>query len=134
MAQLKLLVFGPPRLERDGTPLELNLRKALALLIYLAVSGRPHSRDALAAMLWPESDQREARTRLRRMLYRLGQALGDAVLEAGPDAIRLHPAADLWLDCAAFRQHVAAGLPAPADPLAAERLVHLEAAIELYAD
>ncbi len=134
MAQLKLLVFGPPRLERDGTPLELNLRKALALLIYLAVSGRPHSRDALATMLWPESDQRESRTRLRRMLYRLGQALGDDILDAGPDAIRLHPAADLWLDCAAFRQHVAAGLPAPADPLAPERLAHLEAAIQLYAD
>jgi DNA-binding SARP family transcriptional activator len=134
MALLKLLVFGSPRLEREGRPIELKLRKALALLVYLAVSGQGHSRDALATLLWPESDGREGRARLRRTLHRLGQALGDDVLNAGPDAIRLHPTADLWLDCAAFRQHVAAGLPAPTDPLAPERLAHLEAAIELYAD
>ena len=58
MPHLKLSVFGPPRLERDGGPIELNLRKGLALLVYLAVSGQPHSRDALATLLWPESDGR----------------------------------------------------------------------------
>src|SRR5215207_3102532 len=105
MAQLKLLVFGPPRLEHDGQPLELNLRKALALLVYLAVSGRPHSRDALATMLWPESDGREGRACLRRTLHRLQEAIGDHILDAGPDAIRLHHAANLWLDCAALRQY-----------------------------
>src|SRR5215217_7970962 len=122
MAQLKLFVLGQPRMERDDGPIELNLRKALALLVYLAVSGQPHSRDALATILWPESDQREGRARLRRTLHRLALALGDNVLEASPDTIRLHPAADLWLDSAAFRQHVTIGLPAaPADALAPER-------------
>src|SRR6266508_2850190 len=134
MTHLKLFVLGQPRLERDGEPIELNLRKALALLVYLAVSGQGHSRDALATLLWPESDGREARARLRRTLHRLAQALGVDILDAGPDAIRLHPTADLWLDCAAFRQHVTAGLPAPTDPLAPQRLAHLTAAIELYAD
>jgi hypothetical protein len=33
MAYLKLFIFGQPRLEVDGKPIELNLRKALALLI-----------------------------------------------------------------------------------------------------
>src|SRR6266511_4044202 len=134
MAHLKLFLLGQPRLERSDAPIDLNLRKALALLVYLAVSGQPHSRDALATLLWPESDQREGRARLRRTLHRLGQALGDDVLDAGPDAIRLHPTADLRLDCAAFRQHVTAGLAAPTDPLAPQRLAHLTAAIELYAD
>jgi DNA-binding SARP family transcriptional activator/tetratricopeptide (TPR) repeat protein len=134
MAQLKLMVLGQPRLERDGAPIELNLRKALALLVYLAVSGQGHSRDALATLLWPEGDQREARTRLRRTLHRLNEAIGDDVLDAGLDAIRLLPTADLWLDCAVFRQHVTAGLPAPTDPLAPQRLAHLTSAIELYAD
>src|SRR5215207_554461 len=119
MAHLKLFVLGQPRLERDEAPIELNLRKALALLVYLAVSDQPHSRDALATLLWPESDQREGRGRLRRTLYRLNQAHGDDILDAGADDIRLHSHADLWLDCAAFRQHVTAGLPAPTDPLAA---------------
>ena len=36
MAHLKLFVFGQPRLERDGVSTKLNLRKALALLAYLA--------------------------------------------------------------------------------------------------
>src|SRR5215203_4889070 len=114
MAYLKLFIFGQPRLEVDGKPIELNLRKALALLAYLTASGQPHSRDALATLLWPESDGRAGRARLRRTLHRMGQALGDQVLDAGLDAIRLHPAAGLWLDCAAFRQHATAGLAAAA--------------------
>jgi predicted ATPase/DNA-binding SARP family transcriptional activator len=135
MSHLKLFVLGQPRLEHDEGPIELNLRKALALLVYLAVSGRPHSRDALATLLWPESDGREGRARLRRTLHRLNEALGGDVLDAGPDTIRLHPAANLWLDCAALRQHATAGLAAAAqDQFAPERLGHLSAAVELYTE
>ncbi len=135
MAHLKLFVLGQPRLERDEEPIELNLRKALALLVYLAVSGQPYSRDALATMLWPESDGREGRARLRRTLHRLNEAIGDDILDSGPEAIRLHPHADLWLDSAAFRQHVTAGLAAdPQDVVAPERLAYLNAAVELYTD
>src|SRR6266536_3415349 len=71
MTGLRLLVLGPPRLERDGRPVELNLRRALALLVYLAVGDRPHGREALAALLWPDSDEPAARGRLRRTLHRL---------------------------------------------------------------
>src|SRR5215213_5394284 len=135
MSYLKLFIFGQPRLEVDGKPIELNLRKALALLVYLAASGQPFSRDALATMLWPESDGREGRARLRRTLHRLQEAIGDDILDSGSEAIRLHPHADLWLDSAAFRQHVTAGLAAAAQDVAApERLTHLNAAIELYTD
>src|SRR5262245_50761162 len=134
MAQLKLFVLGQPRLERDEAPIELNLRKALALLVYLAVSGQAHSRDALATMLWPESDGREGRARLRRTLHRLNEQLDQDLLAADADTIRMR-AADLWLDSATFRQHVAAGLGAAAtDVLAPERLAHLTTAIELYAN
>ena len=85
MAELKLFTFGPPRLECDGRPVDLNLRKALALLVYLAVTGRPQSRDALVALLWPESGQSDGRARLRRTLYRLGQGLGAGVLDGEAD-------------------------------------------------
>src|SRR5262245_62862235 len=112
MAHLRLVVLGQPRLERDGAPIELNLRKALALLVYLAVSGQPHSRDALSTLLWPESDGRESRARLRRTLHRLTQAIGDDILDSTSEAIRLYSEADLWLDSAAFRQHMTAGLAA----------------------
>src|SRR5215207_926268 len=131
MAQLQLFVLGPPRLEREGQPIELNLRKALALLVYLAVSGQPQSRDALATMLWPESDGREGRTRLRRTLHRLNETIGDNILHSGPEIIRLNSHADLWLDCAAFRQHV---VTATQNLLAPERLARLNAAAELYSE
>jgi DNA-binding SARP family transcriptional activator len=133
MAHLKLLVLGQPRLERDGRPLELNLRKALALLVYLAVSRQGHSRDALATLLWPESDGREGRARLRRTLHRLNQLVGQEVLDTSLDAIRVHPHANLWLDSAAFRQHMTAGLAAaPEKVFAPQRLAQLDAAVELY--
>ena len=49
MASRRLFVLGPPRLEQAGRPVELHLRRALALLVYLAVTQRPQSRDTLAA-------------------------------------------------------------------------------------
>ncbi|HEU5103218.1 MAG TPA: AAA family ATPase, partial [Roseiflexaceae bacterium] len=133
MASLRLSVFGPPRLAYHDQPIELNLRKALALVAYLAVSGQPHSRDALATLLWPESDGREGRSRLRRTLHRLTQAIGADVLDSGPETLRISAHADLWLDSAAFRQHATAGLAAAIqDVVAPQRLAHLNAAVELY--
>src|SRR5947207_2373458 len=129
MAHLKLFVLGQPRLERDGGPVELNLRKALALLVYLAVSGQGHSRDALSTLLWPESDGREGRGRLRRTLHRLNEAIGEGILDSGPEAIRLSSDAELWLDSAAFREQATAGLAAaPQGALAPKRLAELKAA------
>jgi class 3 adenylate cyclase/DNA-binding SARP family transcriptional activator len=135
MAELKLFVLGQPRLERDGRPLELNLRKALALLVYLAASGQRHSRDALATLLWPESESREGRARLRRTLHRLNEAIGEDILDSSPETLRFSAHATLWLDSAAFREHATAGLAAaPQDVFAPQRLAQLDAAVELYAD
>jgi DNA-binding SARP family transcriptional activator/pimeloyl-ACP methyl ester carboxylesterase len=135
MAVLKLSVLGPPRLERDGRPVELGLRRALALLVYLAVTDRPQARDTLAAMLWPDSDESEARGRLRRTLHRLTDALGASVLVVEGDTLRPAPTADLWLDGRAFAQHAAAGLPArPGEALTAQQLEHLVQAAALYRD
>ena len=68
MPSLKLFLLGPPRLERDGKPLEIDTRKTIALMAYLAVTSESHSRDALATLLWPESEPRQARAMLRRNL------------------------------------------------------------------
>ncbi len=111
MASLRLFCLGPPRLERDGRPVEIGLRKAWALLIYLAVTKQPHSRDVLATLLWPESDQRAARASLRRTLHQLGRLLGEPVIAAGPETIELAPTAGLWLDVDAFQARLVASRP-----------------------
>jgi DNA-binding SARP family transcriptional activator/pimeloyl-ACP methyl ester carboxylesterase len=136
MASTQLLVLGPPRLERDAKPLVLPLRRAVALLVYLAVTERPQSRETLAMLLWPESDHREARGRLRRTLHRLIELLGDDVLDVEGDTLRLAADADLWVDCSAFQDHAAAGLT-PRDARAAlleDQIRHLTQAAALYVD
>lgn len=44
-------------IEIQGRFIDLHLRKALALLAYLATTDKAHTRDTLAAMFWPEADQ-----------------------------------------------------------------------------
>ena len=48
--ELSVYLLGLPRVEHEGQPIELKRRKATALLAYLVVTGRPHSRDALASL------------------------------------------------------------------------------------
>ena len=80
MSPLALYLLGAPRLERDGEEVHLPRRKMVALLAYLAVTGRSHSRDALATLLWPEYDQSSARAYLRRILSMLNRTLGGGVV------------------------------------------------------
>ena len=56
MVGLELHFFGAPRIERDGVAVTVERRKTLALLAYLAVAGRAHSREELITLLWPELD------------------------------------------------------------------------------
>ena len=133
---LRLFCFGPPRLERDGRPVEIGLRKAWALLIYLAVNKQVHSRDALATLLWPESDQRSARASLRRTLYQLSHRLVEPVIAAGPETIGVASTADIWLDVDAFHAQLAASRPPAYTPseLSSEGRQQLAKAAALYGD
>jgi DNA-binding SARP family transcriptional activator len=68
MGLLRLAVLGAPEVFHDGARLTFALRKAQALLIYLAVEGGMHSRNKLTALLWPDSEPRDARRSLRNAL------------------------------------------------------------------
>ena len=57
-------------------PLRLRTRKTQALLAYLArPPGQAHSRDKLAALLWGDRSQPQARGRFRETLFALRRAL-----------------------------------------------------------
>ncbi len=75
-ATLQLELLGTPSIEVGGAPLEgWRYGKAEALLYYLAVTGRPHSRESLAALLWSDVPEEVARTNLRTVLSTLRAGL-----------------------------------------------------------
>jgi DNA-binding SARP family transcriptional activator/tetratricopeptide (TPR) repeat protein len=76
MMELSLALLGPPVVLRDGLPVTFDTRKAIALLALLAVTGREHSREQLADLLWPEADSAKGRASLRRTLSVTAAAMG----------------------------------------------------------
>jgi DNA-binding SARP family transcriptional activator len=107
LPQLVLHLFGSPRIEMGGAPIEVDTRKATALLAYLTVTRETHQRDTLAALLWPDYDQSNARAALRRTLSTLNKALGGEHLEITRESLSMAPNADIWLDVAEFRRLLA---------------------------
>ena len=108
MALLRMHLLGAPHIERGEQPLHFVRRRALALGVYLAVTGVAHSRDALTTLLWPEAGQSEGRANLRRILHALGRTVGEDFVVAEDDRVRLHHNGNLWLDLEQFRGLVAA--------------------------
>ena len=75
MGRLDLKLLGVPQAILDGRRRDFRIRKALALLAYLAVEGGMHRRDELAEFLWPGSRGGRGRTTLRSALARIRRAL-----------------------------------------------------------
>jgi DNA-binding SARP family transcriptional activator len=79
MTELRLALLGPPVVLRDGLPVTFDTRKAVALLALLAVTGREHTREQLADLLWPEADSAKGRASLRRTLSVTAAAMGSGL-------------------------------------------------------
>lgn len=94
---LAIRVLGDVDIRVDGRPIEVDTRKALALLTYLAVSGTSASRDTLTALLWSDLDSNRGRGALRRTLSVLRKALGNRWLAVDSDRVRLETDA-VYLD------------------------------------
>src|SRR3954452_6449381 len=75
--RLSIKLLGPPEASLEGRPLRFRIKKALALLCYLAAEGGRHPRRELAELLWPQSEERHARTDLRSALAKLRKTLGE---------------------------------------------------------
>lgn len=108
MSHLTIHLLGAPGIVRDGAPVAVDTRKATALLAYLAVTGRSHARETLAALLWPEYDDEHARAALRRTLSTLRTALDTPHLVVDRETVSLVPGAGLWVDVAEFHARLAA--------------------------
>src|SRR5437016_402551 len=77
MSHLSLVLLGNPEIRHAGQVVKFRSRKERALLIYLATEGGFHSREKITALLWPDSDEPQGRTTLRRTLADLRGRLED---------------------------------------------------------
>ena len=109
MPSITIHLLGTFQVKQDGRPVSgFATDKARALLAYLAVEREyPHRREQLANLLWPEQPEERSRQSLRQALSHLRQALGEQknphFLLVKPHEIQLNPAADIWVDVAAFK-------------------------------
>jgi DNA-binding SARP family transcriptional activator/tetratricopeptide (TPR) repeat protein len=106
MTGARISLLGAPRVEHDGRQIEVDTRKATALLAYLAVTRRRHARHALAGLLWPEYNQTKARAALRRTLSSLGVARAAGWLVADRESVDL-ARDEVWVDVDRFRELLA---------------------------
>jgi DNA-binding SARP family transcriptional activator len=106
MAELRIALLGPPRVERDGAPIEVDTRKAIAMLAYLAIHPERHGRDAVAGLLWPDYDTEHARGALRRTLSTLNKAVGPGWLAADRTTVGFAQTG-FWLDVTRFEELLA---------------------------
>jgi DNA-binding SARP family transcriptional activator len=105
----------------SGSDLSLPTKKARALLAYLSVhNAQSHPRDKLAALLWGEKSDQQARGSLRHALVTLRRALGPPFLTIEGHTVALNPRG-VEVDVRSFEQRVAEGTPRA-----------LELAAELY--
>ena len=114
MELLSLSLFGDVKLLRGPTQEIALPRKTQLLLAYLALNDEQrHPRDKLAALLWQDRPEEQARQSLRQCLFTLSKALGDdqsPLVLADRNQLSLDSdrvAVDVWQ----FERHVAADSP-----------------------
>ena len=114
MDHLTLSFFGAFQATLGDKPLT-NFRsaKVQGLLVYLALTQQqPHTRDGLAALLWPDQSETVAKQNLRQSLYRLRRVLGDAdskdepYLQVTRSTIQFNAASAHTLDVTDFLAHL----------------------------
>jgi predicted ATPase/DNA-binding SARP family transcriptional activator len=129
MAQdLEIRLFGGLRIALDGVPLtDFMSQKVPALLAYLALNPGPQRRDDLAALLWGELPDADARNNLRQALANLRRAL-DAHLLVTRETVELRGDMVRLLDVNAFER----GLRLPHAAPLPTRIARLEDATALY--
>lgn len=118
----------------------LESGKVQELFCYLLLyRDHPHSREALADLLWGDRPNAQVKKCLRQTLWRLQTSLKSqpelrncCLLLVEPDWIQLNPAADLWLDVTEFETAFDAMQGIPDEELESQHLQTLASAVALY--
>ncbi|MCB0165537.1 MAG: hypothetical protein KDI79_15005 [Anaerolineae bacterium] len=96
---LEVQLLGKFAAKLDDQHLDIPSRPAQALLAYLILNThKSFRREKLAGLLWPESDETNARNNLRQALWRLRKLLGDGFFLADKVSVGFNHQADYRLD------------------------------------
>src|SRR5512143_1465795 len=106
---IKFYLLGAFQVLVDGQPLiGFVSNKVRALLAYLALeSERPHSRETLIGLLWPDWPQASAQGNLRSALSNLRKLLrsmGIDILSVTRQNVKLNCTDQVWVDVAVFQK------------------------------
>ncbi len=97
---LKIDLLGYPTIHVGTESIVISRRKALALLVYLVITRRPHTREHLCNLLWTMDDPQTARAELRRMLSVLNQSAVGTYIKADRQTLQISKLAaietDVW--------------------------------------
>ena len=124
MPRFELMVLGPATVRMDGQELTFRTRKALALVVYLALEAGHQSREQLTALFWPDAEPEAGRNSLRNTLSGLRENAVDLLI-ADRQSVRLE-VAEVNLDALQLEQ------AASAVRLEAASVADLEAVVALY--
>jgi len=109
MSHLSLSFLGPFQVTLAGAPVTaFESNRARALLAYLAVEAeRPHQRETLAGLFWPNWPDPGALANVRHALANLRQVTGDRdvtppFLLITRETVQFNPASDYELDVLSF--------------------------------
>ncbi|MGF1538102.1 MAG: BTAD domain-containing putative transcriptional regulator, partial [Elainellaceae cyanobacterium] len=131
---LVIRLLGTFSLTYQHQPLPSTMAgRSQSLLAYLLLHQPwPQSRQQIAAALWPDSLEGQARTNLRKELHHLRRYLPEAeqYLQVDSTTLGWRPDAPFWLDVTAFEQAAAASADAEAETRAA--LAHRQRAVDVY--
>ena len=107
LPKIQIQLLGAPQIGCDGMAgMERMPTKAQALLYYLAMTGRTHTRVALAALLWGEHGEEEARRNLRKVIQELRERLAP-YLAIDYHMVGFHSPSLYWVDAVEFAASVA---------------------------
>jgi len=140
MSRLEISLLGANQIRLNAqTILNVGGDKPLALLFYLVMeNNRPHRREFLAGMFWPEQSADKSLHNLRQALTSLRKAIRDdeadiPCLSIQRDTIQFNPSSDYWLDVEQFSKLANEALEhsRPSQPNRI-RFSKLEKAVALY--
>lgn len=136
---LRVVLIGRVTLTRDGEQLSGLTVKPLELLGYLLLHrDRPHPRDGLAELLWPDASPAASRKYLRQTLWQLQARLAVALapgqaslLDLPAGHVRVNPRASWWCDVDVVEQVHRRSRDVPGGALPDADVTALEQAVAL---